>query len=304
MKQVKYSTSLESTAVSLIKQFIRKDSPIHTKEDFLVWEKMVKNIIQSFKKYEGFIYPPFEEGFQKLGLDNLSIPDLATINKKLAPISWQAFYVTGFVPAGIYSLMLANQIFPVSAVLRPLKYFDYSASPDLAHDLLGHLPMLFVEGFRELLKNWAIKTAQCRNTFLDEETYRLTAALIAEKEQNNPNLDKIKTLTQHLNSVYKQLNNNPSELSILAKFYGWSFEFGAIKNNKVLNIFGAAIVSSSKETENICTGKATLTEFNEDILKTGVNYTSLQEKIFYVNDFEAYNYFLDKIKITSNESTI
>lgn len=108
-------------------------------------------------------------------------------------------------------------------------------------------------------------------------------------------------LTQNLNNVYDQLNNNPSDLSVLAKFYGWSFEFGIIKIKETPNIFGAAIVSSLQETENICTGKASIMEFNEDTLKTGVNYTSLQEKIFYVNDFITYNHWLDNILAKMNE---
>lgn len=301
MKKLKPSLVLEPAESSLISQFIQKDIPIYSDEDKFVWEKMVKNVICAFDKYERFIYPPFEEGFRNLELNNVLIPDLEAINKKLTFIGWQAFYVTGFVPAGIYSLMLANQIFPISATLRPLKYFNYSAAPDFAHDVLGHLPMLFVKEFRELLRNWAIKTAQCKITYLDEETYRLTAALIKEKEQNNPNLTKISALTQSLNKVYEKLNNNPSELSVLAKFYGWSFEFGVIKNNGIPNIFGAAIISSSKETENVCKGKATIMEFNENTLKTGINYTSLQEKIFYVTDFKTYNHFLDQININNNE---
>ncbi len=295
MKQLKPVHSPQSSVYSLINNFILEDPPIRTQEENFVWEKMVSNVIKSFDQYSEFIYPPFREGFYSLELDNFSIPSINTLNHKLASIDWQAIYVNGFVPAGIYALMLANQFFPVSVTLRPLKYFDYSAAPDFAHDILGHLPMLFVKEFRELLKKWATKTSQCNITFLDEETYRLTAALIREKEEKKPDYSKISVLTKSLNNVYDQLNANPSDLSILAKYYGWSFEFGVIKDNGIPNIFGAAIVSSSKETQNICEGKAALIEFNEDTLKTGVNYTSLQDKVFYVEDFSAYNHHLHNL---------
>jgi len=295
MKQLNSIVPSQHSDHSLINNFILETPPIHTQEEFFVWEKMVNNTIKSFDKYSKFIYPPFRKGFYSLELDNLSIPDINTINQKLAAIGWQASYVNGFVPAGIYALMLANQIFPVSASLRPLKYFDYSAAPDFAHDVLGHLPMLFVKEYRDLLKKWAIKTSQCTITFLDKETYRLTAALINEKEKEKPDTTKIRTLTKSLNNIYDQLNANPSALSILAKYYGWAFEFGVIEINKVPNIFGAAIVSSSKETQNICERNSALIEFNEDTLKTGVNYTSLQEQVFYVGDFSIYNYHLSCI---------
>ena len=295
MKQLKTVYSSQSSVYSLINKFMLEDHPVRTQEENFVWGKMVNNVIKSFDKYLEFIYPPFRKGFYNLGLDNLSIPNINTINQKLAPIGWQAIYVNGFVPAGMYALMLANQFFPISATLRPLKYFDYSAAPDFAHDVLGHLPMLFVKEFRELLKKWAIKTSQCNITFLDEETYRLTATLIREKEEKTPDISKINVLTNNLNNVYEQLNTNPSDLSVLAKYYGWSFEFGVIKDNGIPNIFGAAIISSSKETENICEGKAALIEFNADTLKTGVNYTSLQEKFFYVKDFSAYNHHLNNL---------
>ena len=302
MKELK--TILPPYTYSLISKFNLRDSPIWTEEENFVWKKKIRNTIDSFDKYTKFIYPPFKEGFYSLGLEEFSIPDISIINQKLAPFGWQAFYVAGFVPAGIYALMLANQIFPISASIRPLKYFDYSAAPDLAHDVLGHLPMLFVKEFRELLKKWSVKAAQCRITFLDEETYRFTSALIREKEEERPNPTKIKILTQNLNSVYNQLNSHPSDLSILAKFYGWSFEFGVIKLNAIPNIFGAAIVSSAKETKNICEGKAALIEFNENALKTGVNYTSLQGEFFYVEDFSTYDLYLNNILIEKNESKI
>ena len=291
MKQLKLGHSSQSSVYSLINNFILEDPPIRTQEENFVWEKMVSNVIKSVDQYSEFIYPPFREGFYGLELDNISIPSINTLNHKLASIDWQTIYVNGFVPARIYALMLANQFFPVSFTLRPLKYFGYSA----AHDILGHLPMLFVKEFRKFLKKWAAKTSQCNITFLDEETYRLTATLIREKEEKTPDYSKISVLTKNLNNIYDQLNTNPSDLSILAKYYGWSFEFGVIKDNGIPNIFGAAIVSSSKETQNICKGKAALIEFNADMLKTGVNYTSLQEKIFYVKYFSTYNHHLNNI---------
>ena len=304
VKELELSLLSQSSVYPLISKFILHNSPIHTKENTFVWKKMINNILKSFKEYESFIYPPFKEGFHSLGLDNFSIPNINTINQKLSNIGWEAVYVNGFVPAGIYALMLANQFFPISASLRPLKYFEYSAAPDFAHDILGHLPMLFVKDFRELLKKWAMKASQCKITFLDQETYRLTASLIREKEEKTSDISRIGVLTKRLNSIYDQLNTNPSDLSVLAKYYGWSFEFGVIKINGIPNIFGAAIVSSSKETQNVCEGKATFLEFNEDTLKTGVNYTSLQEKFFYVKDFTTYYHYLNNILIDSNEENI
>jgi len=304
MRELNPVLPAESSIHSIINKFMLKNYPTHTEEESHVWKKMVNNIIESFDKYSKLIYPPFKEGFYSLGLNNFSIPNINTINQKLALIGWKAVYVNGFVPAGIYALMLANQFFPISASLRPLKYFDYSAAPDFAHDILGHLPMLFVKEFRVLLKKWAVKASQCKIAFLDEETYKLTAALIKEKEKEIPDSTKIMELTNNLDNVYDQLNVTPSDLSILAKYYGWSFEFGIIKINDTPNIFGAAIVSSLKETQNICEGKTTLVEFNENTLKTGVNYTSLQKKFFYVENFTTYHHYLDNISIEQNEQNV
>lgn len=286
---------------SQVSSFIVQEPPAYTEENILVWQKMVHNTIKCFNEYSTFIYPSFKEGFYSLELDNFLIPNIHTINQKLEPIGWQAVYVNGFVPAAIYALMLANQLFPVSTNIRSLKYFTYSAAPDFAHDVLGHLPMLFVAEFRTLLRQWATKASQCKITLLDQETYRLTAALIKEKEGDDPDITKIKALTQSLNNVYNQLNIIPSDLSIIAKYYGWSFEFGIIKVNGVPNIFGAAIISSLQETQNVCQGKVRLEMFNEDALKTGINYTSLQEKVFYAEDFATYNYYLDNLLLRKNE---
>ncbi|MEI6187803.1 MAG: hypothetical protein WCP46_04805 [Alphaproteobacteria bacterium] len=300
MKALKQSDIIKSSIDHKIDRFIFKEAVVHTEENHHVWKRLVSNVISCFKNYSTSIYPPFKEGFYSLNLDSFSIPDINILNQKLASIGWQAKYVKGFIPSHIYASMLANQLFPISYFIRPLKYFDYSVAPDFGHDVLGHLPMLFVEEFRTLLKKWAIKASQCKCTFLDDEAYRLTIELIEEKESADPDNLRISLLTKKLNNIYDQLVSSPSTLSVLAKFYSWSFEFGVIKVNNVPNIFGAAIISSFKEAQNICENNVALLEFNEDTLKTGANFTKLQEMFFYVNDFSTYFDYLDKISLEPN----
>ena len=50
MKPAKYPSVFKSAESSLINQFIRTTALVHKKEDYVVWKKMVKNVVESFNK--------------------------------------------------------------------------------------------------------------------------------------------------------------------------------------------------------------------------------------------------------------
>lgn len=245
--------NLSNTSFSAIESFkptFIDGCSYYSLEDQYVWKTMVSNIVHLIKKNVKDIYFSYLERFKRLPLYGGKIRTIDSINEQLSVIGWKAIYVDGFVSAQTYVQLQSHQICPVSKNIRKMKHIDHSA-PDFAHDVLGHLPMLFSEGYREVLKSWALEPCRLESSPLDDELYKATLTLIDAREVDKPNFFEIEAWTEKLRQIYSLLNKNPS----LSKLYAWSFEFGVLKEDCKMKIIEAAILSSTQEIRNVCEKK-------------------------------------------------
>ena len=89
------------------------------------------------------IVAPFLAGIAMLGLDAPGIPDLASLNARLTPLSgWTLVSVAGIVPDAAFFAMLSQRKFPIGNFIRSADSLDYLEEPDCFHDIFGHVPML------------------------------------------------------------------------------------------------------------------------------------------------------------------
>lgn len=81
--------------------------------------------------------------------------------------------------------------------------------------------------------------------------------------------------------------NNPRAVELLGKIYWFTIEFGLIKENNQLKIYGAGIISSKGETECCLSDKVIHLPFDvQRVFNTGFRTDILQEKYFVINSFE------------------
>lgn len=272
----------------------KKNKKFSTEENS-VWEKMLINQKNILEKYNDYISTDYVKGFYELNFKSDCIPDLDVINEKLSKIGWIAAYVDGFVPANIYVKLQANNIFPISQHMRRFEHLGHSAAPDCAHDILGHLPMLFCPDYRNYLKKWATIASLTESTQLDRELYEANSRLIALKEEIKPDKQNIDIATKELEHIHTRINLNPSLLSLLTRLYVWSIEYGVIGNETKFRIFGSATMSSCDEISVICNNQVKRRKFSIDILKTDVDYTRIQPQIFVAENFLEYEHLLNLI---------
>jgi phenylalanine-4-hydroxylase len=73
-----------------------------------------------------------------------SIPSLEYVSKSLYKATrWELVAVPGLIPELAFFKLLAARKFPVTWWLREEHEFNYIVEPDIFHDFIGHVPLLF-----------------------------------------------------------------------------------------------------------------------------------------------------------------
>jgi phenylalanine-4-hydroxylase len=193
--------------------------------------------------------------------------------------------VDGYVPSSAYVSLMASSVFPVSRRIRRLEHVDYSPEPDLAHDVIGHLPMLFSREHREFLQRLASVMSRARSNGLDDALYTANRSLAALKTRGAPSLAELRAAAERVARIHRALRTGASELAELARMYLWSVEFGLMGTTSEFSVAGAALFSATLETESIVDGRATLRPYSIDVVKADIEFTDLQSSYFVARDF-------------------
>jgi phenylalanine-4-hydroxylase len=81
--------------------------------------------------------------------------------------------------------------------------------------------------------------------------------------------------------------DNPKVIELLGRIYWFTIEFGLIRENCKLKIYGAGVISSKGETLNCLSNKTTKLDFSiSEIFNTPFRTDILQDKYFVVDSFE------------------
>ena len=81
--------------------------------------------------------------------------------------------------------------------------------------------------------------------------------------------------------------DNPKAIELLGRIYWFTIEFGLIRENEKLKIYGAGIISSFGETQNCFKESTKKFDFNvRQILDTDFRTDVLQDKYFVIDSFE------------------
>lgn len=81
--------------------------------------------------------------------------------------------------------------------------------------------------------------------------------------------------------------DNPEAVKLLGRLYWFTIEFGLIREENQLKIYGAGIISSFGETKNSLTDATTKYDFNvKQIFDTDFRTDILQDKYFVIDSYE------------------
>ena len=195
--------------------YIYQPYELYSDENHEAWRKLYSRMLPRWERYAN---PHFREGIDALRLNPRRVPRLEDVNRFLQPLTgFQAKPVSGYVPAYLFFDCLRNREFPTTITIRESTKLDYLPEPDIFHDIAGHVPMHTDKHFAETL----VRFGECAHTAAH------LAAGIRDEE----------TRVHCLTSIIKAM----------ARFFWFTVEFGLMRGQNALKVYGSGLLSSYGE---------------------------------------------------------
>ena len=197
--------------------YIEQPYELYSAQNHEAWRTLYSRMVPRWERYA---HPKFLEGVNNVALDPDRVPRLSDINKFLSPLSgFSAKAVSGYVPAYLFFDCLRGRAFPTTITIRDLSKLDYLPEPDIFHDAAGHVPMHTDKVFADTLVKFG-EVARSAARY---------AQSINDKEQAYRTIESI--------------------IKGMARFFWFTIEFGLMRSNGELKVYGSGILSSYGEIE-------------------------------------------------------
>lgn len=197
--------------------FIDQPYELYSEDNQQAWRTLYELLLPRWKKYAN---DKFLQGIEMLAITPNHIPRMEEVNQFLEPLTgFQAKAVSGYIPPYLFFDCLKRREFPTTITIRDSKKIDYLPEPDIFHDIAGHVPMHTDRTFADVL----VKFGSLAN---------LSAQRHAHVKNSAERLEKIK-----------------SNIQALSRFFWFTVEFGLMRQNNRLCVYGSGILSSAGEIE-------------------------------------------------------
>jgi phenylalanine-4-hydroxylase len=274
----------------------------YTASEHETWRRLVAATAALVTTHEAKLHPAYVEGFRRLVLPWSEIPALCDVNEALSEFGWSTVCVDGYLPAEVYSGLVASGIFPVSRNIRRAEHLAFSPLPDLAHDLIGHIPMLISPDHRRFLRRLSRAIATTPAQPLDRELYqanRQMALLVCQLPQEP---QAVVAAEARVEATEHALAMAPTRLSRLERLYLWSIEFGLMGTREAHGIYGAGLLSSPAETAALCAGGAPVVELSSDASERPIDFSAHQSVYFVARDYAQLDQALEALVDGADDS--
>lgn len=197
--------------------FIHQPYELYSEDNQEAWRKLYALLSPKWKR---FANAKFKEGIASLCLKPDRIPTLEEVNGFLAPLTgFQAKAVSGYVPTYLFFNSLKRREFPTTITIRDKRSLAYLPEPDIFHDIAGHVPMHTDPTFADVLVKFG------------------SLAKVAVKRH------------AYLKDGKEKLAKTRSNIQALARFFWFTVEFGLMRENGRLCVYGSGLLSSAEEIE-------------------------------------------------------
>jgi phenylalanine-4-hydroxylase len=215
-------TGLTTTKAPFIEQaqlegrlYIHQPYDLYSEANHDAWRKLFARMEDRWRRYANH---RFLQGIDSLCLEPARVPRLEDVNRFLSPLTgFQAKPVSGYIPSFLFFNSLRNREFPTTITIRDGATLDYLPEPDIFHDIAGHVPMHTDRAFADTL----VRFGDCAHTAAE-----IVAGIRDEKE-------KIRRVT----SIFKAM----------ARFFWFTIEFGLMRGDGELKVYGSGLLSSYGE---------------------------------------------------------
>jgi phenylalanine-4-hydroxylase len=130
----------------------------YTEADQQTWKTLLQRYTDMIPHH---MCQDYLDGFAKMQFPMDRIPSLTEVENRLrAHSNWRVARVFGLVPDEDFYGLFAESVFPSNDFIRKPEDIDYTPSPDIFHEVIGHIPMLtnpFMSDFTRKLGQFAVK---------------------------------------------------------------------------------------------------------------------------------------------------
>jgi phenylalanine-4-hydroxylase len=215
-------TGLTTTKAPFIEQaqkegrlYIHQPYELYSEANHQAWSKLFARMEDRWRRYAN---PRFLQGIDSLCLEPTRVPRLEDVNRFLSPLTgFKAKAVSGYIPSFLFFDSLRNREFPTTVTIRDGATLDYLPEPDIFHDIAGHVPMHTDRAFADTL----VRFGNCAHT---------AAEIVAGIQDED---EKIRRVT----SIFKAM----------ARFFWFTIEFGLMRGDGDLRVYGSGLLSSYGE---------------------------------------------------------
>jgi phenylalanine-4-hydroxylase len=195
--------------------YIHQPYELYSEANHDAWRRLFARMEDRWRRYAN---PRFIQGIDSLCLNPERVPRLEDVNRFLSPLTgFKAKAVSGYIPSFLFFNSLRNREFPTTVTIRDGATLDYLPEPDIFHDIAGHVPMHTDRAFADTL----VRFGDCAHTAAE-----IVAGIRDETE-------KIRRVT----SIFKAL----------ARFFWFTIEFGLMRSDNGLKVYGSGLLSSYGE---------------------------------------------------------
>jgi phenylalanine-4-hydroxylase len=253
-----------------------------------VWAEVLARNAAVMSQFGDRLHPAYILGMRELDLPML-VPRMDELNARLRPTGWSTVCVDGYVPTPVYVSLMARRVFPVSRTVRRPEHVDFAPEPDLVHDVLGHLPMLFSEEYRAYLQRLAGIMSRASANALDESFFTTVRELAAVRSNPSSSPLQIEHADRRMLHVVRAIADNTSEMTHLRRMYVWSVEFGLLGDRERPQVYGAALLSAPAELRVVCEGTPTLRAFDISVIERENAFSDVLNEYYTAASFAELN---------------
>lgn len=236
--------------------YIHQPYELYNEDNQEAWKNLYALLLPKWKR---FANAKFMQGIQCLCLKPDRIPTLEEVNAFLEPLTgFKAKAVSGYVPTFLFFDSLKNREFPTTITIRDSQSLHYLPEPDIFHDIAGHVPMHTDKTFADVLVKFG------------------SLAELAAKRHS------------HLVDEKVRLGRTKCNIQALARFFWFTIEFGLIRENDQVCVYGSGLLSSADEIEHaILAPDVQRLPFQlEWVINQSFKYDHFQPLLFIVESFE------------------
>ncbi len=236
--------------------YIHQPYELYSEANHDAWKKLFARMQDRWQKYAN---PHFLRGIESLCFNPDRVPRLEDVNQFLCPLTgFSAKPVSGYVPAFMFFDCLRNREFPTTITIRRSDKLDYLPEPDIFHDIAGHVPMHTDKAFADAL----VRFGDCAHT---------ASEIVKDIKDEDEKLRKLTSIIQ-----------------AFARFFWFTIEFGLMKTDDGLKVYGSGLLSSYGEIEH-CIESPDVQRFPvqlEWVINQSFEIDKYQPLLFYVDSFD------------------